>query len=215
MSFSHEPGFLMVNPNYVNSFGDSLWSWVLWSLGGMFVAMILLLWAGWVLSKPKLACSIYSGLPLRYATDISYPSLVKLGEYFVGYSEYDNRMFKIRNAAVCRETGRIFPDCVNWRGKISLNWNFLQKRYPGHYVSWGSLTFDQQRTIREAHETLEGFQTVFSSSKPAPRDVEPHYALAKPGPLYVDLNTKVLLGWKSVPDSFLEVLIVQKPKSYI
>jgi hypothetical protein len=31
----------------------------------------------------------------------------------------------------------------------------------------------------------------------------------------VDLETKVLLGWKEVPDTHLEVLIVQKPLSKI
>ena len=36
--------------------------------------------------------------------------------------------------------------------------------------------------------------------------------MTRPGPLYVDIETKVLLGWKVVPGTDLEVLIVQKPK---
>ncbi|HEV8052714.1 MAG TPA: hypothetical protein VGP47_09475, partial [Parachlamydiaceae bacterium] len=83
------------------------------------------------------------------------------------------------------------------------------------YVSWGSLTAEQQGIIRNGHDSLEGFQTDFSSPNPLPRAVEAKYALSKPGPLYVDINTKVLLGWKCVPDTDLEVLIVQKPKYII
>jgi hypothetical protein len=65
--------------------------------------------------------------------------------------------------------------------------------------------------VRNVHESLEGFQTEFSSSQPKPQNVEAKYAFAKPGPLYVDVETKVLLGWKCVPDTDFEVMIVQKP----
>ncbi len=78
-------------------------------------------------------------------------------------------------------------------------------------MSWGSFSNDQQRAIRDVHESLEGFQTDESSANPVPRLVERRYAYTIPGPLYVDLETKVLLGWKCVPETELEVLIVQKP----
>jgi hypothetical protein len=93
-----------------------------------------------------------------------------------------------------------------------VDWNFLQKRYPGKYVSWGSLTEDQKKEVREQHVSLEGFQTEFSCPEPMPRAIEPKYAFIKPGPLYVDIDHKVLLGWKEVPGTEMEVLIVQKPK---
>ena len=59
---------------------------------------------------------------------------------------------------------------------------------------------------------MEGFQTEYSSQISAPSKVEPFYAMTTPGPLYVDLDTKVLLGWKSVPLTDLEIMVVQKPK---
>jgi hypothetical protein len=118
----------------------------------------------------------------------------------------------LKKASICRETGRVFPNSVTWYDKIDLDWTFLQKRYPGVYVSWGSLTDEQQEVIRNSHHSLEGFQIEFSSPYPSPKQIEAKYALARPGPLYVDIHTKVLLGWKSVPDTDLEVLIVQKPK---
>lgn len=125
--------------------------------------------------------------------------------------EYDNGLFDLSRAAICRTTGRIFPDSVTWHGSIRVDWNFLQKRYPGEYVSWGSLTQEQKTIIKEKHLSLEGFQTEFSSPKSSPRLIEPQYAYASPGPLYVDIRTGILLGWKCVPDTELEVLIVQKP----
>ncbi len=64
----------------------------------------------------------------------------------------------------------------------------------------------------DRHESLEGFQIELSSKTANPRAIEPQYALAQPGPLYVDIDSLVLVGWKSVPYTDLEVLIVQRPK---
>src|SRR5690606_38458979 len=108
--------------------------------------------------------------------------------------------------------GRVFPDSISFLGKGQVGWDFLRKRHQGNWVSWGSLSKDHQREIEEAHSSLEGFQTDISSPHARPRDIGPDYVFAKPGPLYVDIETKELLGWKEVPNTRLEVLIVQKPK---
>lgn len=165
----------------------------------------------WRLSNRPNSLSPYSGMPLRSATNLSYYSGEKVVSYMHSYHQFDNRVFNLRKAAFCRETGRLFPDCMTWYGSIKVDWSFLQKRYPGTYVSWGSLTHKQQEAVRSSHGSLDGFQTAFSSSNPSPRLVEPEYAFAKPGPLYVDLEARVLLGWKIVPGTEIEVLIVQKP----
>jgi len=132
--------------------------------------------------------------------------------FLYNMNDYHNRMFDVTRAGFCRETGRLFPDALNWYGVIKVDWSFLNKRFPGRFVSWGSLTEDQKLKISDRHRSLEGFQTKYSSSTPSPRKLEPLYAYAKPGPLYVDVDTGVLLGWKCVPDTELEVLIVQKPQ---
>jgi len=188
--------------------------WVIFlALGILFGVIFLLciLWFGWWKSLRPHSVSPYTGIPLRRAADISYYSTERIFRYLYYFKEYDNRIFNLNKAALCRETGRIFQDCVTWYNTISVDWSFLQKRHPGYYVSWGSLNDDQKEAIRNSHDSLEGFQTGFSSPTPAPRAVEPEYAFAKPGPLYVDIETKTLLGWKVVPDTELEVLIVQKP----
>jgi hypothetical protein len=163
------------------------------------------------MSGRAMGISPYTGIPLRRATDLTYFAAERVLRFLYEFQQYDNRIFKLSRAAYCRETGRIFTNCVTWLDTVKVDWTFLQKRYPGSYVSWGSLNKDQQQAVRDAHESLEGFQTEISSPTPSPRGIEPEYAYTKPGPLYVDIETKVLLGWMVVPSTDLEVLIVQKP----
>lgn len=182
---------------------------------GILIVFFLLAAAfviGWRISRWESCPSPYSKLPLRRATNLSYFTTEKVLRYLYNLRQYDNRMFDLRQASFCRETGRIFQDSMTWYDVISVDWSFLQKRYPGRYVSWGSLTLEQQSDIRDRHNSLEGFQTAHSSSRSSPREVEMEFALTKPGPLYVDIYTAVLLGWKEVPGTEMEVLIVQKPK---
>jgi hypothetical protein len=155
--------------------------------------------------------SPYTGHPLRKAVDIPWMTKEKVLRYLYERVDYANRMIDFDRAAFCRETGRIFTNCVDWRGKIKVDWTFLKKHFPGNYVSWGSLNRDQQEYIRDKHRSLEGYQIHYSSQNSSPKRVEEEYALMKPGPLYVDLETGILIGWKCVPDTELEILIVQRP----
>lgn len=157
--------------------------------------------------------SLYTGMPLRSAQELTYASKDKVYAFLRGLAEFDNRPFDFDRAGFCRDTGRIFPNCATWTGKFDLDWNFIRKRYKGNFVSWGSLSPEKKKEIRAKHDSLEGFQTEFSSKNPSPRHVEDEFALEKPGPLYVDPDTAVLIGWKRVPDTDLEVLIVQKPRT--
>ncbi len=186
---------------------------VLFAFAVIFALFLLFafFWFTYWVSTKKPGISPYSGLPLRRGSDLSYAAKEKIYRMLYDRHEYDNRIFDINRAAVCRETGRIFPDAVNWFDNINVDWSFLKRRYPGLYVSWGSLTLDQQDSIRACHATLEGYQTIKSCPHVIPKMIEPEYAFASPGPLYVDFEKKVLLGWQVVPDTNLEVLIVQKP----
>lgn len=154
----------------------------------------------------------YTGNPLRYAMDLHYTARVKTMRYLYNLKEFDNQMFDFEKAAYCRETGRIFKDCVDWFGTIKVDWNFIKKMHPGDYVSWGSLTEEQKLLILQRHDSLEGFQVEESSPSPSPRSGLKIYTLQKPGPLYVDYETGILIGWKEVPETDVEVLVVQKPK---
>lgn len=174
----------------------------------LFVAFLTVAWV----TRYSSSKSPYSGMPLRRGSDLPYDSAKKILQFVYDKQEYDNRIFDIKRAAVCRETGRVFPNAITWFDTIHVDWRFLQKRYPGNYVSWGSLTEIEKTHIRDEHESLSAFQTKHSSPKASPKAIEPQYAYAKPGPLYVDLKTKVLLGWQLVPETNFEVLIVQKPK---
>lgn len=170
-----------------------------------------LLWFGWWVSQKRGSVSPYSKQPMSLGIDVA-PSIRRFVEDFMlSHPQPENRPIEFERAAICRETGRIFSDCI-MRGEIvRLDWSFLPKRYPGNFVSWGSLSELEQATLRMCHESLAGFQTEASCTKPMPEAVDGYYAMTKPGPLYVDRRNKILLGWKEVPGTQFEVLIVQKP----
>ncbi len=177
----------------------------------LFLLVIAIFGYSIYLDRQPNSVSPYSGLPMRFGSEVSYGSTKKILSFLYNKFEYNNRIFPMKKAAVCRETGRIFPNAITWYGKIVVDWTFLQKRHPGHYVSWGSLSEEQQRLIRLDHESLEKFQTDYSSPTSNPSKIEPEYAFTTPGPLYVDINSNTLLGWQEVPETEFEVLIVQKP----
>lgn len=187
----------------------------LWSVVGLFVFTFLVMGGFylWVKSrKRKDVLCPYSETPLRRADTLHWRSKYKVEQFMKKVGGYDNLPFSFRKSSFSRETGRIFPKSVNWLGKMHVDWNFLKKRIPGDYVSWGSLTSDQKEEMKFLHGlSLQGFQTEYSSKNPSPMKVEKEYAMRKPGPLYVNLERKILLGWQSVPGSELEVLIVKRP----
>lgn len=179
----------------------------------IFAAVIgLIFWVGWWWTNREGSRSPYAGGVLLRGDILSYTATEAVQDYMSSLSQDVNPLFSLKNAAICRSTGRIFPDSLNRWGAAVVSWNFLQKRHSGQWQSWGSLSPEQQEYIRAWHGSLEGYQTQFSSSIQQPNLVERKYALAKPGPLYVDLNTKNLLGWQKVPQTDLEVLVVQLPK---
>lgn len=187
---------------------------------GMFIlAALLVMFAlfltGIWLQRYSTGTSPYTGLPLRRASEIPYESKKKILRFLYDRQEYDNRIITLSRAVICRDTGRIFQDAVTWYDTVNLDWSFINKRFPGHYVSWGSLNDLQQIIIQDAHFSLKDFQTDYSCPNPAPKAITPEYINLKPGPLYVDIQTKVLVGWQCVPDSDFEVLIVQHPQNII
>lgn len=173
----------------------------------LFCALILTIWV----SRQKDSLSPYTNQPMRRGYELPHESKKKVLLFLYNMFQYDNRIFEFKKAAYCRQTGRIFSNAITWYGKIYIDWSFLQRRYPGTYVSWGSLNQEQQKTVRFMHDSMDKYQTEVSSPVPNPSMIDPAYAFTKPGPLYVDVNTNTLLGWQCVLDSELEVLIVQKP----
>ena len=161
--------------------------------------------------------SPYTGKPM-WAGEFVPRSTIEKVMHFLYYDNhsYDNRIFSMGRAVICRETGRIFQNAYNCWGRPTVTWSFLQQRCKGTWVSWGSLTPELQSQITQLHgEKMKGFQTTRSSPTPSPRGIEEEYVYTKPGPLYVDLQSKILLGWKLVPETNLEVLIVQRPPAAV
>jgi len=178
----------------------------------ILAVMGLLLWLGWLRSDvaKEVHCP-YTGTPLRHAETLNYRSMYKVNKFLERVGGYDNPEIDFNRAMFSRDTGRIYPKCINRFGQASLDWTFLTDRYEGKFVSWGSLSSEQQEEVRFRHGSLDGFQTEISSPTPSPSRIEKEYAYRRPGPLYVDIETYVLMGWMLVPDTDLEVLIVKRP----
>jgi hypothetical protein len=179
--------------------------------GASLISLGALLYLTIVKQNTKKSLSPYIQKPLRSANDLHYTIKNKVLRYLYQLKQFDNQMFDFEKAAYCRDTGRLFKECVNWLGQIEVDWTFIQKAHSGNYVSWGSLTREQQLLVSQKHGSLDGFQVEESSPSSSPRSILRIYALLKPGPLYVDYETGILVGWKEVPDTDVEVLIVQKP----
>ncbi|MCB1213459.1 MAG: hypothetical protein KDK40_04090, partial [Chlamydiia bacterium] len=169
------------------------------TLCGEMIAVGGLGWISWrMTTRLRRVSSPYGHSPMRLVTTLPYATIGKIYLFCTGLRSFDNRMFDIHRAAYCPDTSRIFPDCVDLFGKISIDWGFLQRRHRGNWASWGSLPKNLQREVMLRHASMKGFQTEFSSSKPSPRHAEALYLQASPGPLYVDLDSGCLLGWQCV-----------------
>lgn len=177
----------------------------------MIAVFSFLLWVGWWVSIKKGSVCPYTKKPMKLGVDVAASVGRYVEDFMLSFPQPENKPFDFRYAAISEETGRIFPDCVKKAEIVRLDWTFIQKRYPGKYVSWGSLSDYEKANISLCHESMAGFQTEQSCPNPVPQDTLVPYTLTKPGPLYVDRQTKILLGWKEVHGTEFEVLIVQKP----
>lgn len=155
--------------------------------------------------------SPYSGAVMQFGQDLAQSLQRHINEFLREFSSLENPEIDFTQAAICPITGRVFSNCVVKGKKISLDWTFLKKRFPGQYVSWGALPEDEKGMLRILHVSLDGFQTEQSSCNVRPEKIEREFALLSPGPLYIDRLTKVAMGWQRVPGTSFEVLIVQKP----
>jgi hypothetical protein len=195
----------------IESLGQNAIFLLIFSVLLMFGVFSFMLWFGWWVSIKKGSPCPYTGKPMKLGVDIAASVQQYVEAFMLSHEQPENKPFDFRFAAISEETGRIFPDCVKKAEIVSLDWSFIQKRHRGKFVSWGSLSEIEQGHIKLLHESLVGFQTEKSCLNPVPKDVTAEFSLLKPGPLYVDRETKVLLGWKEVHGTEFEVLIVQKP----
>lgn len=174
--------------------------------------MVGILYLGWWISSRQGSLSPYSHKPMGRGEDLAYSAVERVSSFLDKLEQSDNRPFAMKYAAFCRQTGRIFPSSRSLFGWIRIRKNFLNHRYDRPWVSWGSLSPLEQGEVRRCHDSLDGFQTEVSCPRPRPEDIDAYYSMVKPGPLYVDLSSKELLGWKRIPGTQLEVLIVQHPR---
>lgn len=73
-----------------------------------FVFVLGIFFVGHWARKNQIVLSPYTKKPLRRGSDIPYQTAEKVLRYLFFMRQYDNRMFDVRKAAFCRETGRLF-----------------------------------------------------------------------------------------------------------
>lgn len=183
---------------------------------GVMAGLLGLLMIGWKRRNAFDIGSPYSKEPLIYGGDIAKTLEGFIQDFLLTQPQPDNPPIDMMTAVICRTTGRIFPNAVGVKrggNAVRLGWNFIEKSAAGNYVSWGALSELEQTKIKLLHGgELEGYQLEESSKRLLPKDAEEYFKLASPGPLYVDRMNATLVGWKKVPGTHFEVVIVQRPK---
>lgn len=178
------------------------------------LAFILLfgggLFLGWRWTNRSQPTSPYGG-SLHRGDQLTYPAVVQVYRFWEKEDPRGERPLDLSRAVVCKGTGRIFPDSLNQWDEMQIRRDFLQRFHSLPWVSWGSLTEQEQSKIRSRHSSLSGFQTENSSPMESPNHLDPSFTSLKPGPLYVDRKEGWLLGWKCVPGTELEILVLQAP----
>lgn len=180
-------------------------------VGGLVVILLLFLFLGWKREIVHGSRCPYTQEVMQFGVDIAKSLQAHINAYIQNFASEDNPEIDFTKAALSPFVGRIFPTCVMKGSRVVLDWTFLQKRFSGKFVSWGSLSEEEKGIIRVLHSSLDGFQTEQSSSRVRPESVEREFALLSPGPLYVDRDTKIVMGWKRVPGTSFEILVVQRP----
>jgi hypothetical protein len=169
----------------------------------------------WITQRPHTR-SPFTDSPLLSASNLSFQAMQKVHSFVHALPLGSICKLDLNEAGVCRQTGRIFPNCTNRFGIVILPKNYLELYYPAKLIPWSALSSEQQTLIRQQHITLEKFQiSWYNSSQPSVNSkfiYDSSYLLTKPGPLFVDLATATLVGWQCVPDTELELLIIQRPK---
>jgi hypothetical protein len=198
----------MVDDQQLTLVTHSSTSLFIFAMVGITALIALFFLAGWWIYNRDHQTTPYGTGPLCRGTDLSFSALEQLHKFTL---QEGQQPIQLEKASVCLQTGRVFPHTINRRKVIRTGWAFLPK---GEWIHWGALTDEEKTIIGETHSTLEGFQTLHAPTEPSPKRVPRAFTLVKPGPLYVNLSTKELIGWKCVPGTDLEILVsMQKQPS--
>ncbi len=141
--------------------------------------------------------SPFSGQNLARGKGILYPSAEKIHLFSSQLSVPENEEIDLSKAAFCRQTNRIFPNAITVFDEINVRRDYLSKYYSSKLTPWFLLSDAFRKEIENAHSSLDGFQIGKS---------------LKPGPLFVDKKNRTLVGWKQIPETEMEILVIQKLK---
>lgn len=166
---------------------------LLFSAGMVFSCSVIALffYLGWKKTNGVGTCSPFTGSPLRLGKELTFEAAEKIARFLLEHSSKDNPTFDINKAAICPDTGRIFPNCVGPLEVPKVPKNYFSLVASGNFTPFYTLSSEaQERILSKIPLSLDKL----------------------PKTLYIDLNSLTLVGWKGVPGTSLEVLIQTRPQ---
>lgn len=130
---------------------------------------------------------------------------------FLQNHPYSQMKVDLTSTLVCRKTGRIFSCDTKCRRTMKSAECYLMQHYSGVLVPWSTLNQEQKQNFVARHSCLKHFQLHPSGANTAFSYSDWTSADMKPGPLFVDLEAGVAVGWQCIPHTNLEIIIVQPP----
>lgn len=151
-----------------------------------FLLILIILYAGWKWTNGRWGKSPFTGANLKLGSELTFDAANKVSRYMLDHSSDQNPGFDITRAAICPDTGRIFPNAIGELEIPKVSKNYLVHLAKGEWTPVSSLSDKgKERLINH----VEDFSSYAQDS------------------LYIDLNTATLIGWKRVPGTSLQLLI--------
>jgi hypothetical protein len=172
--FSSGYGFIFVILMFLFTGGIGLFFWIGWwrtnRVGGKSFSM--------------------TGGELAPGDLIAFHSVQRVHDFMLSKPQPENTPFKPKDAAVCRETGRVFPNARDGFGVIRVKSSYPNRRWKGSWVLWKELSRAERSRVEGKHGDLSAYESEG---------------------LYADPFDALIMGWQKVPGTELQVLIVEKP----
>ncbi len=176
----------------------SFWSGMerLGSAYGVFFILLMLLsaggiglffWSGWWVTNREGSRSPITRGQLAPGDLITYDTVQKIQRFMLSQPQPENAPFEVAQAAICRDSGKIFTEARNAFDVLRVGNDFPRRRWPGHWVQWKHLHSNEQRRLASLHECV--------------RDL-------KRDDLYGDPIKGSIMSWQRVPETEVEVLVV-------
>ncbi len=145
---------------------------------------------GYFFCNRRGARSPFSGKAMRHGKEFSFEAVSKVLAFLEAENDKDNLPFDLEKAAICEETGRIFPDALNAFEVVKLKKPYTKHFYKAKMEALENLSEKEQMDLRENCDNFSFF--------------------SKNSSIFVDREKGNILAWKKIPETALELMLVKK-----